>query len=1192
MDETTIKVAVDSSQVGAASKALDEFATAGNKATGTVERMSAAAAKQAGIFKDLAGGSRKNVLSFKDADSAIAALGLTGAAADKLRTQLGLLNQTSAAPKGASGTLSEIGKALDNVSFKSSTARRELLVLASELARGDFHRFGASLLVLAEYSNLSTFATSALGIAVGGLVVALGGMAIAAIQGANEMHELYNALVLTNNAAGLTAGTFDDLSKNVAKNNNLPIGNVREMAKALAETGQVGPQVFQSALSATAKYAELTGVEADKVAAYFAKMADSPTKFLLEINKTTHTFSAAQYETVRALEDAGHSADAQGVIYKALDEQFSGLNRDLGFLGERLRFLKVDWANFWNAAMDIGRPETIEEKIAKTQSALDRVRSTNSTPAANGPNFGLVFGSGSGGSSKERDLQDQRVALSSDQAMALTAANAQAVSAQMHSEGVAARKWGDDLLKHAKDADSLKKALKEAEDKFSKAASDGSPYSDADKARIREVIRRQNTRGRGDEAQQVSRATLAQQLEALAKSVKVEQDQIAFGLKYIDDVFAQGNLSIGDHYAERSKLVRQGVDLELSEIQREKDLIKEALTDKRSPLYEKDPSTRVNLQTKSNKLDQQAADVERKAAQQVVIDNEKAGLSYQQLQERVEAYQVQLLQAAGLEDAAAQVRTNRLVQQASIAAGQSKGTPFALDLNSLRDSLQLQDKLNSLKRQAGFLDTARGIEEENIARLVANGSLTELQSYEKLSQARAQVIPQLEDIVKAQEEIAAKNPLNIQLKLDAAKARLELESLKDSLDPLAKKFQDAFRDQTGNFLFDLMTGKAKPKDAIKNLFNGIGETISKEISTQFSSQLFAKDGVFGGAGDFISKNLFGTKKPEIDTSPVQASLSTLQTTGLDPATTALQNFTSALQNATTTVSNPTGTTAAPGSGPTTGDVSRFDNGGLAPLQAVDVSTPKVANVIAGEQAQAQSAQAVSDANLGAASSAIVLAGAAAKGGSALGLIPQIISAMQAAGIGGKGGPGGFIGSILGGIGGGGASSAAVNTGASFSAETGALFGWAKGGYTGDVDPKKVAGVVHGHEYVFSSKAVDAIGLSTLNRMHAAAANDSIDGVLSAALRVKGNRELGGPVNSGSLYRVNERGPEVLTVDGRQYLMTGGQGGQVTPTTPASGSGGQVIHVHVTPPPGSSRQTALQWGTEAGRHIQTAIRRNR
>lgn len=50
------------------------------------------------------------------------------------------------------------------------------------------------------------------------------------------------------------------------------------------------------------------------------------------------------------------------------------------------------------------------------------------------------------------------------------------------------------------------------------------------------------------------------------------------------------------------------------------------------------------------------------------------------------------------------------------------------------------------------------------------------------------------------------------------------------------------------------------------------------------------------------------------------------------------------------------------------------------------------------------------------------------------------------------------------------------------------------------------------------------------------------------------RASGGPVSAGGLYRVNENGPELLDVNGKQYLMMGNRGGMVTPNGDVGGGG--------------------------------------
>lgn len=78
----------------------------------------------------------------------------------------------------------------------------------------------------------------------------------------------------------------------------------------------------------------------------------------------------------------------------------------------------------------------------------------------------------------------------------------------------------------------------------------------------------------------------------------------------------------------------------------------------------------------------------------------------------------------------------------------------------------------------------------------------------------------------------------------------------------------------------------------------------------------------------------------------------------------------------------------------------------------------------------------------------------------------------------------------------------------------------------------------------------------------------------------GGRANGGPVAPGSLYRVNENGPELLTFRNRTFLMTGAESGNVTPIR--QGSAGNTYITNVNVQPTSTRRTANQVATEVDR----------
>jgi phage-related minor tail protein len=79
----------------------------------------------------------------------------------------------------------------------------------------------------------------------------------------------------------------------------------------------------------------------------------------------------------------------------------------------------------------------------------------------------------------------------------------------------------------------------------------------------------------------------------------------------------------------------------------------------------------------------------------------------------------------------------------------------------------------------------------------------------------------------------------------------------------------------------------------------------------------------------------------------------------------------------------------------------------------------------------------------------------------------------------------------------------------------------------------------------------------------------------------GGRASGGPVMSDTLYRVNEKGPEMFkAANGSQFLMTGTSGGSITPNSALGGT--TVFNINV--PESVNRSTGTQIAAEAQRKL--------
>lgn len=106
--------------------------------------------------------------------------------------------------------------------------------------------------------------------------------------------------------------------------------------------------------------------------------------------------------------------------------------------------------------------------------------------------------------------------------------------------------------------------------------------------------------------------------------------------------------------------------------------------------------------------------------------------------------------------------------------------------------------------------------------------------------------------------------------------------------------------------------------------------------------------------------------------------------------------------------------------------------------------------------------------------------------------------------------------------------------------------------------QQLAGIGGGNVFGALAGAVGSMfgGVGSIG--NAGAGNYSAAGMAAAF-----GRAGGGAVSAGSLHQVNERGPELVSTGGKDYLMMGGSGGFVTPVSPASSGGAARGPVSIT-----------------------------
>lgn len=249
------------------------------------------------------------------------------------------------------------------VNFNTSRVRTEMVVVAHEMVQGRFSRIPASLMVFAEYANLSALATSALGLTVIGLAIGTGVLTVEMVKGIIELNKFEKSLNATGNMAGLTRDRVHEMAQRLESGATGGVGKATEMLSGLAATGRFSQETIEQVGRAALNFAHMTGESSEKVISMFAGMESGVHKWNLKNQETYHHLSLAQLEHIKQLEDQGRKQDAMTESAKAFADHLDDHNRKVGTLVQYYR----DWATGIDRIIDglrkLGQGPTIKDQL-------------------------------------------------------------------------------------------------------------------------------------------------------------------------------------------------------------------------------------------------------------------------------------------------------------------------------------------------------------------------------------------------------------------------------------------------------------------------------------------------------------------------------------------------------------------------------------------------------------------------------------------------------------------------------------------------------------------------------------------------------------------------------------------------------------------------------------------------------------
>lgn len=207
------------------------------------------------------------------------------------------------------------------------------------------------------------------------LTAAGAGMGYIYYKGSSTLSDFNKTLTLSGNSAGLTTDRMLVLAKS-GQQAGLTFDQTSDSLTALINAGVGAGARFDELSQSVAKFIAVSGVPVEKVAEAFGKLANDPTSGLIAMAQQFHNVTAEQIDYVAQLQRSGDEAAAlqaaNDAATKGFNAQTQSLIDNMGTIERSADSLKRAFKSMWDAALDLGRPDTAGEIASKAEAAFKR----------------------------------------------------------------------------------------------------------------------------------------------------------------------------------------------------------------------------------------------------------------------------------------------------------------------------------------------------------------------------------------------------------------------------------------------------------------------------------------------------------------------------------------------------------------------------------------------------------------------------------------------------------------------------------------------------------------------------------------------------------------------------------------------------------------------------------------------------
>lgn len=230
-------------------------------------------------------------------------------------------------------------------------------------------------------------AVRALGTYVVGLInpFTLAAVAIAAfvfpfIKGRQEMENFNRSLELTGGQAGVTADQLGMMAKSMDSMADVTRGKAAEALNVFVQAGIGGEQNLDKFTRAAIRLEQAGGPAIEDTAKAFKDLEKAPVQSAIKLNDSVNFLTDSIYKQIRTLQEQGRTVDAAKVAQNAYAD---AINIRAPAILEKMGLLERGWKSIagaakegWDAMLNVGRPDTLEEQLEKARKALKGMERT------------------------------------------------------------------------------------------------------------------------------------------------------------------------------------------------------------------------------------------------------------------------------------------------------------------------------------------------------------------------------------------------------------------------------------------------------------------------------------------------------------------------------------------------------------------------------------------------------------------------------------------------------------------------------------------------------------------------------------------------------------------------------------------------------------------------------------------------